>query len=139
MEKKTVGQKVKGHFKKHKVKYIVGGTCLVAGGTIGYYVSKHYHGVNMNVISKVEPTNVAIGKDISIKNKTNITNNVTNINMGGHTRKIVRRVSDGKLFGSVNEAASEAGVNKSAMSSHLNGKRDFINGESYTIEGLATS
>ena len=24
MKKKTVGQKVKGHFKKHKVKYIVG-------------------------------------------------------------------------------------------------------------------
>ena len=139
MEKKTVGQKVKGHFKKHKVKYIVGGACLVVGGTVGYYVSKYYHGVSMDVISKVEPTNVAIGKDINIENKTDITNNVTNVNMGGHVRKIVRRVSDGKLFGSVNEAASEAGVNKSAMSSHLNGKRDFINGEAYVIEGLATS
>lgn len=139
MEKETVGQKVKDHFKKHKVKYIVGGTCLVVGGTVGYYVSKHYHGVSMDVISKVEPTNVAIGKDITIENKTEITNNVTNVNMGGHVRKIVRRLSDGKLFGSVNEAASEAGVNKSAMSSHLNGKRDFINGESYVIEGLATS
>ena len=139
MEKETVGQKVKGHFKKHKGKYIVGGTCLVVGGAVGYYVSKHYHGVSMDVISKVEPTNVAIGKDITIENKTEITNNVTNVNMGGHVRKIVRRLSDGKLFGSVNEAASEAGVNKSAMSSHLNGKRDFINGESYVIEGLATS
>ena len=139
MEKETVGQKVKGHFKKHKVKYIVGGSCLVVGGAVGYYVSKHYHGVSMDVISKVEPTNVAIGKDITIENKTEITNNVTNVNMGGHVRKIVRRVSDGKLFGSVNEAASEAGVNKSAMSSHLNGKREFINGESYVIEGLATS
>src|SRR5690625_2750773 len=137
MEKKTVGQKVKGHFKKHKAKYIVGGACLVVGGTVGYYVSKHYYGGIMDVITKVEPTNVAIGKDINIENKTDITNNVTNVNMGGHVRKIVRRVSDGKLFGSVNEAASEAGVNKSAMSSHLNGKRDSINGESYVIEGLA--
>src|SRR5690625_328140 len=109
MEKKTVGQKVKGHFKKHKAKYIVGGACLVVGGTVGYYVSKYYHGVSMDVISKVEPTNVAIGKDITIENKTDITNNVTNVNMGGHVRKIVRRVSDGKLFGSVNEAASEIG------------------------------
>lgn len=139
MEKKTVGQKVKGHFKKHKVKYIVGGTCLVAGGTVGYYVSKHYHAVNMNVISKVEPTNVAIGKDISIKNKTDITNNVTNVNMGGHTRKIVRRVSDGKLFGSVQEAAAEAGVSQPLMSNHLNGRNDHINGGKYEIAGLATN
>ena len=139
MEKKTVGQKVKGHFKKHKVKYIVGGTCLVAGGTVGYYVSKHYQGVNMNVISKVEPTNVAIGKDITINNKTDITNNVTNVNMGGHARKIVRRVSDGKLFGSVQEAAGEAKVSTAAMSNHLNGRLKHVKGEHYSIEGLATN
>ena len=139
MEKKTVGQKVKGHFKKHKVKYIVGGTCLVVGGAVGYYVSKHYHGVSMDVISKVEPTNVAIGKDITIKNKTDITNNVTNVNMGGHVRKIVRRVSDGKLFGSVSEAASEAGVPQPLMSNHLNGRKDQINGDMYEIAGLSTN
>ena len=136
MEKKTVGQKVKDHFKKHKVKYVVGGTCLVAGGTIGYYVSKHYHEVSMNVISKVEPTNVAIGKDISIKNKTNITNNVTNVNMGGHATKIVKRLSDGELFPTVGEAAKEAGVDKTVMSKHINGHSNDVNGEKYTIYGL---
>lgn len=136
MEKKTCGQKVKGHFKKYKVKYIVGGTCLVAGGTIGYYVSKHYHGVNMNVISKVEPTNVAIGKDITIKNKTNITNNVTNVNMGGYATKIVKRLSDGELFPTVGEAAKEAGVDKSVMSKHINGHSNDVNGEKYKIYGL---
>src|SRR5690625_57562 len=128
MEKKTVGQKVKGHFKKHKVKYIVGGACLVAGGTVGYYVSKHYHGVSMDVISKVDPTNVAIGKDITIENKTDITNNVTNVNMGGHVRKLVRRLSDGKIFGSVTEAAEDAGVAQSTMSNHLNGRDSHVKG-----------
>ena len=139
MEKETVGQKVKGHFKKHKGKYIVGGTCLVVGGAVGYYVSKHYHGVSMDVISKVEPTNVAIGKDITIENKTNITNNVTNVNMGGHVSKIVRRLSDGKLFGSVNEAAIEAGVPQPLMSNHLNGRKENINGDIYEIAGLSTN
>ena len=139
MEKKTVGQKVKGHFKKHKVKYIVGGTCLVVGGAVGYYVSKHYHGISMDVISKVEPTNVAIGKDINIENKTDITNNVTNVNMGGPMRKIVRRLSDGKLFSSVTDAAEDAGVSLPTMSNHLNGRKDHVNGEQYSIEGLAVS
>src|SRR5690625_753647 len=139
MKKKTVGQKVKGHFKKHKVKYIVGGACLVVGGTVGYYVGKHYYGGIMDVITKVEPTNVAIGKDINIENKTDITNNVTNVNMGGHVRKLVRRLSDGKLFGSVNEAASEAGVPQPLMSNHLNGRKDNINGDTYEIAGLSTN
>ena len=139
MEKKTVGQKVKGHFKKHKVKYIVGGACIVVGGTVGYYVGKHYHGVNMNVISKVEPTNVAIGKDINIENKTDITNNVTNVNMGGHVKKLVRRLSDGKIFGSVTEAAEDAGVAQSTMSNHLNGRDSHVKGESYEIAGLGTN
>src|SRR5690625_2902966 len=136
MEKKTVGQKVKGHFKKHKVKYIVGGACLVVGGTVGYYVGKHYYGGIMDVITKVEPTNVAIGKDINIENKTDITNNVTNVNMGGHVRKLVRRLSDGKIFASVTEAASEAGVSPSTMSNHLNGRESHVKGESYEIAGL---
>ena len=136
MEKKTVGQKVKGHFKKHKDKYIVGGTCLVAGGTVGYYVSKHYHAVNMNVISRVEPTNVAIGKDITIKNNTDITNNVTNVNMGGYATKIVKRLSDGRLFPTVGEAAKEAGVDKTVMSKHINGHSNDVNGEKYKIYGL---
>ena len=139
MEKKTVGQKVKGHFKKHKAKYIVGGACLVVGGTVGYYVSKHYHGASMDVITKVEPTNVAIGKDITIENKTDITNNVTNVNMGGHVRKLVRRLSDGKIFGSVTEAAAEAGVPQPLMSNHLNGRKDHINGDTYEIAGLSTN
>ena len=139
MEKETFGQKVKGHFNRNKGKYIVGGTCLVVGGAVGYYVSKHYHGVSMDVISKVEPTNVAIGKDITIENKTNITNNVTNVNMGGHTKKIVRRLSDGKLFGSVNEAAIEAGVPQPLMSNHLNGRKENINGDIYEIAGLSTN
>ena len=139
MEKKTVGQKVKGHFKKHKVKYIVGGACLVVGGTVGYYVSKYYHGVNMDVISTVKPTNVAIGKDINIENKTDITNNVTNVNMGGYATKIVKRLSDGKLFATVGEASKAAGVDKSVMSKHINGHSNDINGVKYEIIGLGTT
>ena len=139
MEKETVGKKVRGHFKRNKDKYIVGGACLLVGGTVGYYVSKHFHGVSMDVISKVEPTNVAIGKDITIENKTNITNNVTNVNMGGHVKKIVRRLSDGKLYGSVQEAAIEAGVSQPLMSNHLNGRMGHISGDKYEIAALSAN
>ena len=93
----------------------------------------------MDVISKVKPTNVAIGKDITIENKTDITNNVTNVNMGGHAKKIVRRLSDGKLFGSVQEAAIEAGVSQPLMSNHLNGRSALIRGDKYEIAGLSTN
>jgi len=143
MEKKTVGQKVKGHFKKHKVKYLVGVSLVAVGGASFYIGRKYQEGIktiSMDVVNEVSPTNIAIGKDITIENKTEITNNVTNtINMGGPVRKIVRRLSDGKLFGSVEEAANEAGVAISTMSNHLNGRKNHANGELYQIEGLATN
>lgn len=141
MGKQTVGQKVKGHFKKHKVKYIVGAAGVVGVG-VGISIGMNLREtatVSMDVINDISPTNVAIGKDIHIENKTEVVNNVTNtINMGGPVRKIVRRLSDGKLYGSVQEAARDAGASKTSMSNHLNGRLEHVNGEQYIIEGLAT-
>lgn len=140
-EKVSVGQKVKGHFKKHKAKYITGGVVVAVGG-VSFYIGRKYGiaGISMDVITEASPTNVAIGKDIKIENKTEITNNVTNtINMGGHVKKLVRRLSDGKLYNSVQEAADDAKVTQPTMSNHLNGREPHVKGESYEIAGIATN
>ena len=141
MEKETVGQKVKGHFKKHRGKYITGATVVVVGG-VCFYIGRKYQerstSVSMDVVDNVRPTNVAIGKDIEIDARTKITNNVTNINMGGYTTKMVKRLSDGMIYETVGDAAKAAGVNKTVMSKHINGKSNDVNGESYKIIGLGT-
>jgi hypothetical protein len=144
MEKKqTVGQKVKGHFKKHKTKYIVGASVVAIGG-VSFYIGRKYQeritSISMDVINEVSPTNVAIGKDINIENKTDITNNVTNtINMGGYTTKFVKRLSDGVIYETVGDAAKAAGVHKTIMSKHINGHSNDVNGEIYEIVGLGTA
>jgi hypothetical protein len=142
MEKQTVGQKVKGHFKKHKTKYMVVGGVVVVGGTsfyLGRKYPEHIKSISMDVVNEISPTNVAIGKDIKIENKTEIVNNVTNtINMGGYTTKLVECVEDGVIYGSVKQAAKAAGVSKEAMSKCINGHTDVIDGKHYAIKGLGT-
>jgi hypothetical protein len=50
-------------------------------------------------------------------------------------RKRVVKLSTGEVFDSVNDASSHAGVDKTAMSKHLNGHRRHIHGETYHFEG----
>lgn len=50
-------------------------------------------------------------------------------------RKHVEKVSSGEIFGSVTEAAKAVGVDISAMSNHLNGRRKDIYGETYRFTG----
>lgn len=136
--------KLKSHFKKHKVKYIVGGSIVTAGG-LGYYVGRRCQLIgalklSMDVNNHVAPTTTIMGKDNTVNNKTEITNNVSHIvNMGGRVKKLVKRVSDGRIFESVGEAAEAAGVDKSIMSKHINGHSNDIYGEKFTIVGLSAS
>lgn len=139
----TKMDKVKLHFRKHKTKYLMGTSVVIVGG-VSFYIGRKYQdklsSIGMNVINDISPTNIAIGKDILIDNRTEITNNVTNtVNMGGHVRKIVKRLSDNKLYSSVQEAAEDAGVSQSTMSNHLNGKLNHVRGEYYEIAGIGTN
>lgn len=52
-------------------------------------------------------------------------------------RKRVVKLSTGEVFDSVNDASSHAGVDKSTMSKHLNGRCRHIRGETYHFEGQA--
>lgn len=142
--KMTKGQKFKAHLKKHKGKYIAGGVGLTVGVGVGYFVHKRLGvevpTVSMDMINTIAPKSTIVGRDNTINNDINVTNNVTNVvNMGGRVRKLVKRISDGAIFESVNDAAESAGVSQSAMSNHLNGRDAHVKGEQYSIIGLSAS
>lgn len=120
MEKKTVGQKVKGHFKKHKVKYIVGGTCLVVGGAVGYYLG------NKGII------NVQLVNTGSVEQHQYIDKSVRILTKKGHPGNKIMCNETKKLYDSQSEAVSEMGINPTYLSEHMNGKKDTVQGYTFT-------
>ena len=120
MEKKTVGQKVKGHFKKHKVKYIIGGACLTAGVVIGVVVSD-------SDSIKIGNNGIAIGSKI-------ITTDV-NLTRRGHAGDVIRCLETGETFASQKRAAKVYGVNQGDISKHLKGKKDNVKGLTFEKVG----
>lgn len=116
MEKKTVGQKVKGHFKKHKVKYIVGGACLVVGGAVGYYLG------NKGII------NVQLVNTGSVEQHLTIDKSINILTRRGHAGNIVRCMETGETFASQNRAAQLLDINPSELSNHIRGNRDNAGG-----------
>lgn len=123
MEKKTVGQKVKGHFKKHKVKYIVGGTCLVVGGTVGYYLG------NKGII------NVQLVNTGSVEQHQYIDKSVNILSRRGHAGDVIRCLETGETFASQKRAAVVYGVNQGDISKHLKGKKDNVKGLTFEKVG----
>lgn len=120
MEKKTFGQKVKGHFKKHKVKYIVGGTCAVVGVGVGIYLGNKGI-INVQLVNTGEVTQVQnIDKSIKILTKK------------GHPGNKILCDQTKKLYNSQSEAASEMGINPTYLSEHMNGKKDTVQGYTFT-------
>lgn len=117
MEKKTVGQKVKGHFKKHKVKYVVGGTCAVVG--VGVYLGNKGI-INVQLVNTGEVTQVRnIDKSVKILTKK------------GHPGNKILCDQTKKLYNSQSEAASEIGINPTYLSEHMNGKKDTVQGYTF--------
>ena len=116
MEKKTVGQKVKGHFKKHKVKYIVGGTCAVVGVGVGLYLGNKGI-INVQLVNTGEVTQVQ-----------NIDKSINVLTRRGHAGNMVRCLETGEVFASQNRACDLLGLNRSDLSNHLNGLKDEVKG-----------
>ena len=116
MEKKTVGQKVKGHFKKHKVKYIVGGTCAVVGVGVGVYLGNKGI-INVQLVNTGEVTQVQ-----------NIDKSINILTRRGHAGNIIRCVETGDVFASQNRAAELLGLNKFEVSKHIRGLQDNVEG-----------
>lgn len=123
IESLTTLDRIKKHFADNWKTYLIaGGTAIVVGG-LSYIVYRN------------STTNIRLnaGRDII---GTQIIHNTTTY--GGYQQKLVERLEDGKLFGSVTEAAEAAGVTVPTMSNHLNGRKDHIFDDHYRIVGLGT-
>src|SRR5699024_6511003 len=116
MENKTVGQKVKGHFKKHKAKYIVGGACLVVGGTVGVYLG------NKGMINVQLVNTVVVEQNLTIDKSINV------LTRRGHAGNVVRCLETGEIFASQNRAAQLLGLDKFEVSKHIRGLQDDVEG-----------
>lgn len=115
MEKKTVGQKMKGHLKKHKGKYIVGGSLAVGVGVGVYLGNKGI--INLQLVNTGAVTqNQYIDKSINILSRR------------GHAGNVVRCIETGETFASQNRAAELLGLSSTKLSRHINGKLENVEG-----------
>ena len=107
-------EKIKGHFRKNKDRYL-------------------FFGLGAVVV-------LAIRKPITIApvfNNNNLPVFANVVNNGGHMRKIVRCLETDEMWPSVSKAADAVGVTIPAMSRHINGHEDHVRGLHYVIDGLA--
>lgn len=119
MEKKTVGQKFKGHLTKHKSKYITGGL-VVAGVGVGVYLG------NKGIINMQFINTGTVNQHLNIDKSINV------LSRRGHAGNVVRCVETGETFASQNRAAELLGINKTDLSKHLRGLKDSVDGLTFT-------
>jgi NO-binding membrane sensor protein with MHYT domain len=109
-------KRIRAHVKRHERAY-----CLGTGVGVGVVVM------------------LAIRKPIVISVAPVFNNSNQQINLAGHATKFVECLETGEMWKKVTEAAEAAGVGISAMSKHLNGHEDNINGLHYKIIGIGTT
>jgi hypothetical protein len=114
------------HVKKHKTAYLVGTLVVVTNG-FTFLVMRQ---IGAQTISMSPVFN-----NVPIFNN----DNSSLVNFGGHTTKFVKRLSDGKMWEKVTEAADEAGCGLPKMSRHLNGHSPHVYEEVYKIVGVGTT
>lgn len=119
-------QGIKAHVKKHSTKYTVGTAIVVTAG-VTYCVTRQF-GVKTITVAPVFNNMPTFNND-----------NSSLVNFGGHMTKMVKRLSDGKMWETVTEAANEAGCSLSFMSRHLNGHEQNVYNEVYKIVGVGTT
>lgn len=115
--------RVKNHISEHKTEYWVGSLVVVAG-------------VTCIVTRRIGTPQISVAPVFN--NTVSPTFNNT-VNFGGHMTKMVKRMSDGKLWETVTEAAAEVGCSLDKMSRHLNGHSPHISNEIYEIVGIGTT
>lgn len=123
--------KIKKHFRDNREIYIGAGLNVLTGVVSGVVVGSIMNRGRTNVqMCDNELTQITVNGG---KRNTNITQQTISIygNKIGRPGKPVWDMTIGKRFESESLAAEYAGVSKSIMSSHLNGKTDSIMGHKY--------
>ena len=118
--------KMTDHIKRHKTEYIVGSSVVVTAG-VTFLLTRRF---------AIQSISVApVFNNMPIFNN----DNSSLVNFGGHTTKMVKRMSDGAMWEKVTEAAAENNAPLSLMSRHLNGHKPDVYGEIYKIVGVGTT
>jgi|tagenome__1003787_1003787.scaffolds.fasta_scaffold20751142_2 hypothetical protein len=124
-------RKVTKHIEKHQVLYASGATgvlCIFGTRTFAKPT------VVNNIIEQAAPV---ISPVFNNHNIGNVVNNV--VNNGGYTRKIVRCIETDEMWPSMTKAASSAGHTLQAMSKHIHGQNEHLDGLHYVIEGITAN
>ena len=121
----TKYQQVKAHVQENRAAYIAGAGGL-AVGTISVLLLK---GSNTQIVNTAAPVISPVFNN----------NNSSNVNFAGHMTKIVKCLETGEVWEKVTEAAEAVNAPVSAMSKHLNGHKDHIDGLHYQIIGMGTA
>lgn len=115
---------IKDHFKKYHRTYIVGGSALAVGLTVGYFV--HPSTANQRA---------AVKQFIAWHSPTTINlEQTTTLVRRGHPGNIIKCIDTGEIFASQSRAADVLGISKSNLSKHLRGLQPSVSG--YTFENL---
>ena len=125
-------EKIKEHFRKHKWKYIIGGTIILAGVT--------------TLIVRGSRTKLVAGMDWLERAPTgsfifgdgNYNNTVTTVHTGmrGNPGFVTRCVETGELFENQGVASRTFGIPESIMSKHLNYGRELQEGLHFERVGV---
>jgi hypothetical protein len=119
---KEKAARVKQHFVDNKTTYLVGAGCFA----VGYLIRKPSVAgpVFNNVVAPVI-------ENVPVFNNT--------VNNGGYARKIVRCLETDEMWPSMTKAAEAAGHTLQAMSKHIHGVNDHLDGLHYVIEAVTAS
>ena len=121
--------RVKQHLQENKTTYLVGAGCLAAG----YFLRKP------QVITVISEGAAPVFNNTPLI--APVMNNIVHntVNNGGYSRKIIRCVETDELWPSMSKAAEAAGHTLQAMSRHIHGYNDHLDGLHYVIEGVTAS
>lgn len=120
----------KQHVEKYQVVYAtVGGSALTL-------VAVKLFGRPQVIVKGAGDLPAIVNTVAPVFNNHNIGNVVNN---GGYARKIIRCVETDELWPSMSKAAEDAGHTLQAMSKHIHGQNEHLDGLHYVIEGLAAS
>lgn len=150
-------ERIKEHFRKHKWKYIVGGTIVLAGVTTLILRESRaalYAGADCPVTESADflqtmeesRTKLVAGMDWLERAPTgsfifgdgNCNNTVTTIHTGirGNSGYVTRCIETGELFENQGVAARTFGIPESFMSKHLNHGRELQEGLHFERVGV---
>ena len=114
----------KAHVEKYQVVYAVVGSSVV---TI----------LVMRAIGTKPQITTIVNEFAPVNNNLPIFSNT--VNNGGYARKIIRCLETDELWSSMTKAAEATGNNLRAMSKHIHGGTEHLDGLHYVIEGVTAA